>query len=351
MINRGARCGTTVVAALVYVLLAPGATAAGESGALTGGALAGDRYRVVISTDLGGSDDDDKQSMVHYLLYADLFDTEGLIASPPKQGRKEDILHVLDVYAEDFPRLRARSDRYPAPDALRAVTKQGAPDPAPAAGFSTATEGSDWLVQCAHQDDPRPLYVLVWGSITDVAQAVHDDPSIKEKIRVYFIASWNRGQDRASFDYLDRHHPDMWVIVCDSTFRGWYVGGDQQGAWGNVTFPQTHLAGHGALGEYFMTLHASGAAPGAIKMGDTPSVAYLLRGVPEDPMSPSWGGRFQSHPGRPHWFVDLTDQEWAEQAGKASFPGAKTVNQWRRDYLADWAERMDRCLAGASDAG
>lgn len=37
------------------------------------GALAGERYRVIVSTDIGGSDPDDFQSMVHYLLYADLF--------------------------------------------------------------------------------------------------------------------------------------------------------------------------------------------------------------------------------------------------------------------------------------
>ena len=42
------------------------------------GALGGNRYRVVISTDLGGSDEDDIQSMIHYLVYSDLLDTEGM---------------------------------------------------------------------------------------------------------------------------------------------------------------------------------------------------------------------------------------------------------------------------------
>lgn len=40
------------------------------------GALYGDRYRVIITTDIGGSDYDDFQSMVHYFLYSNLFDTE-----------------------------------------------------------------------------------------------------------------------------------------------------------------------------------------------------------------------------------------------------------------------------------
>ncbi len=34
------------------------------------GALAGDRYRILISTDIGGSDPDDFQSMIHFLALA-----------------------------------------------------------------------------------------------------------------------------------------------------------------------------------------------------------------------------------------------------------------------------------------
>src|SRR5699024_6734168 len=60
------------------------------------GALAGDRYRVVVSTDIGGTDPDDFQSMVHLLLYADVLDIEGLISSPYGPGRKEDSLRAID---------------------------------------------------------------------------------------------------------------------------------------------------------------------------------------------------------------------------------------------------------------
>ena len=71
--------------------------------------------------------------------------------------------------------------------------------------------------------------MLVWGSITDVAQALHDDPSIKEKIRVHYIASWNRTQDPYSFKYVDENHPDTWLIRDETTFRGWYIGGRTDG--------------------------------------------------------------------------------------------------------------------------
>ena len=48
--------------------------------------------RVVVSTDIGGTDPDDFQSMVHFLVYADMFDVEGLVSSPYGPGRREHIL-------------------------------------------------------------------------------------------------------------------------------------------------------------------------------------------------------------------------------------------------------------------
>ncbi|MHC4736249.1 MAG: nucleoside hydrolase-like domain-containing protein, partial [Planctomycetota bacterium] len=163
------------------MIITSGNTAAYSLG---GGALAGNRYRMIISTDIGGGDEDDIQSMVHYLLYSDVFDTEGIISSPPQKGRKKDILDVIDKYEKDYPNLKTHSDKYPAPDYLRSTAKQGAINPAPEKGHSSPTEGSKWIIHCAKKKDSRPLYVLVWGSITDIAQALHDNPEIKQKIRV-----------------------------------------------------------------------------------------------------------------------------------------------------------------------
>ena len=88
--------------------------------------------------------------------------------------------------------------------------------------------------------------------MTDVAQAVHDDPSIKSKIRVYSIGSWNTNQDRAARDYLFKDHADLWWIESDTTFRGMYVGGVQNGEWGNRGFvaqarPRTRSPGRFVL--------------------------------------------------------------------------------------------------------
>jgi hypothetical protein len=325
------RCLTVFIMVTTIIMAAATATEAVEQVELQGGALAGDRPRVIVSTDIGGSDPDDFQSMVHLLVCADVLEIEGLVSSPPQAGRAKHILEAIDAYEKDFENLRRRSKGYPLPDALRAVTRQGATDPAPATGWSAATEGSQWIVRRAKADEGRPLWLLVWGSITDVAQAVHDEPSIKNRIRVYSIGSWNTGQDRAARDYLFKYHPDLWWIESDTTFRGMYVGGRQDGEWGNRAFVDQHVKGYGALGDLFYRKKRD------IKMGDTPSLLYLLRGDVNDPIAPHWGGEFVKTDHGENYWTDDPDRALSE-GGRA---GAKTVSRWRLEYLQDWRRRMD----------
>jgi hypothetical protein len=251
-------------------------------------APAAPRHRVIVSTDIGGTDFDDFQSLVHLLVCADAIDLEGMIASPwgAARNRKENILKIIDRYAVDYPNLRTWSDRYPTPDALRALSKQGGTDSADLRGWGERTEGSDWIISCAHRDDPRPLWLLVWGGIDDLAQAVHDDPSIKAKLHVYWIGGPNKKWSTTAYDYLAREHPDLWIIENNSTYRGWFVGGNQAGDLDNAAFVSAHIKGRGALGDYFAII-----AP-QVKMGDSPSLTYLFGATPENPAYDSWGGRF-----------------------------------------------------------
>lgn len=254
--------------------------------ALHSGATCAERHRIVVSTDIGGTDPDDFQSMVHLLVYADTLDVEGLISSPFGPGRKQHILDVIDCYGEDYASLRSYSDKYPTPDALRRITKQGEIEVAPYAGVRAATEGSRWIIECARRDDPRPLHVLVWGGIEDLAQALHDAPDILPKLRVYFIGGPNKKWGPNAYQYIAEHHSDLWIIEANATYRGWFTGGNQSGEWGNREFVTQHIAGHGALGDFFY------ASMNSIKMGDTPSVGWLLSGKPEDPSQAGWGGQF-----------------------------------------------------------
>ena len=126
------------------------------------------------------------------------------------------------------------------------------------------------------------------------------------------------------------------MIENNSTYRGWWIGGNQSGDLGNQSFVEENIKGHGALGDYFARFKK-----GKIKMGDTPTMAYLLKGEPDDPTGDSWGGQFVSVSGHANWWTDDPDPAYKEQ----EYPGARTVNQWREEYLRDFEQRMSRTRA------
>lgn len=396
-----------------------------------------DRPRVIISTDIGGTDPDDFQSMVHLLVYSDVLNIEGLISSPYGDGRKEDILRVIQHYEDDFPKLKTHSSQYPTPQYLRSITKQGEQRRAPYVGYREPTEGSNWIIHCARKKDNRPLYLLVWGGLEDLAQALHDAPEIANQLRVYWIGGPNKKWSPDAYHYLVTHFKKLWIIETNSSYRGWFTGGFQDGQYNNKSFVANHINGHGRLGHFF-----AAQLGGSIKMGDTPSVAWLTHGDPINPEKEGWGGHFvrawkrpysmfhtmptkdsemevfgileisipiqnsskdhvkawlevenQSLPGHkkgnsikfrfspkaskkysfhlhsnvpelngisgsikaihpnrqttrrvpseyPNWWTDNPSQEfWTGQ-----HMGAQTVSRWRKEYLDDFAERMDRCL-------
>lgn len=74
------------------------------------------------------SDPDDMQSMVRFLLYANEFDVEGLIASAgtfAMEAHKKNILDVLDQYEKVYENLKSHDPNYPTADYLRSVTFEG----------------------------------------------------------------------------------------------------------------------------------------------------------------------------------------------------------------------------------
>jgi pectate lyase/predicted neuraminidase/lysophospholipase L1-like esterase len=338
----GASCGTattttTSATATTTTTTASTTTTTTSPSTTTTTATANDRLRVIVSTDIGGTDNDDFQSMGHFLMYADRFDVEGLISSPWGSGRVSDIDEAITEYAKDHDKLSTYSANYPDPDALRAILKQGAVDSASSPGYGSSTEGSDWIVECARREDPRPLWVLIWGGFDDLAQALHDAPDIEGKLRVYWIGGPNKKYSGPAYDYVVGNFSDLWMIESNTTYRGMFVGGDQSGDLGNDTFISTHVRNHGALGDYIYEKRSS------LKMGDTPSVLYVLNNQVDDPTKPGWGGAYVLKSGHPNWWTDNPDSALSEDG----YEGAKTVNTWREAFLRDWQSRMDRCLATA----
>jgi hypothetical protein len=257
--------------------------------------------RVLISTDIGGTDPDDNQSMVHLMMYSDLFQLEGLVSSPSfGNGAKEEILRMIDLYAKDYPKLKQHHAQLMSPDALRQLCKQGRRGLLPFCGYGEPTEGSQWIVQQARKESKEPLWVLVWGTLEDVAQALHDAPDIAPKIRVYWIGGPNKKWGANSYAYIARNFPDLWMIENNATYRGFitdnekmelieeYKGLEQTSNRYGSGYYNYAMRGRGAMGADFLNYYK-----GIVKMGDTPSLLYMMHGNPNDPQGESWGGSFE----------------------------------------------------------
>jgi hypothetical protein len=255
--------------------------------------------RILVSTDIGGTDPDDFQSMIHLLMYADLFQIEGLVSSPFGDGRKKDIWDMIDLYEKDLDKLRVHADGFPDPDKLRSLCKQGGIDAAPYKGYTSSTEGSDWIIKCANETSNRPLWVLVWGGLEDVAQALHDDPGIKENIRVYWIGGPNKKWSVNAYAYIAENHPDLWMIEANATYRGWFIDDESPENISNDGFFENFIEDRGHMGTDFKKYYK-----GSLKMGDTPSLAYVMNENPDDPLGESWGGSFTQINHSSRYFFD-----------------------------------------------
>lgn len=307
--------------------------------------------RVIVTSDfppfpVTNSDPDDVQSMVRFLLYANEFDIEGLIASAGTFGmiaEKKNILAVLEEYDKVDENLRKHDPKYPIADALRAVTFEGKGNNnrisikwgcgkqpyTDIIGEGRDSEGSNAIIAAADKADPRPIYIGVWGGPREIAQAIwkvkntRSEAELKSfirKLRVIMIAC----QD-ASHEWLMDEFPDLFIIESRKTYQGMFRSDSREWVEENI------INNHGPLGAIYPP--AAIAGPGVIE-GDSPAFLYLVsanRGVndPEDPTQPSWGGQYVRKAGTNH-YVDG--------------PGGATISKWKNDFQAEFKERADWML-------
>jgi hypothetical protein len=331
--------------------------------------------RVFVLTDIS-NEPDDEQSMVRFLVYANEYDVEGLVATTStwlRNTTRVDLIHrQIDAYAQVRPNLSQHAPGFPSADSLRAVTAVGQPSYGMAAvGDGKSTSGSKLLLAAADKPDPRPLWVSIWGGANTLAQALLDarrDRSPKEleallaKLRVYTISD----QDDAG-PWMRREFPGLYYVVSPSgsdwkeywraTWTG--IAGDRhyKNAPGHK-FPMVDnpwleehiIQDHGPLGALYPRLEY-------IMEGDTPSFLGLIQnglGWCVSPAYGGWGGRYVLYQAygesRPIWTNnhDSRDTVTAEN-GQTVTSDQATIWRWREHFQNDFAARMDWCVAADFD--
>ncbi len=322
-------------------------------------------YEVIVDTDLGG-DPDDVQSLFRLVHYSDILEVKGIVSTPCTQieshpwdtiPRKRLISEWIQRIDVDHLRKQGYTHLMKEVDLLKNI-KDGSQTPGFPSGQRTS-EGSEWMIKQAMKHSTEdPLWILVWGSMTTVAQALYDEPGIARRIRLYSIGSTNTQHDLLSrnyiHDFMVKDFQGLWWIENGilpkgkhETFRGVYQGGDQDGEWSNTKFIEANIRGHGSTHGGLFREKCGDVFPVAnwpensLKEGDSPSILFLISpkitgiGNVDDPTRESWGGQFRkANPEKfPNYYIDL------DQSPKEC---QSTINKWRKDYLADWKERWDR---------
>jgi hypothetical protein len=137
---------------------------------------ADEKPRVVVLTDIE-NEPDDAQSLVRFLLYSNHFDVEALIATTSTHLRnrtaEQRIRQIVEAYGKVHSNLLTHEPGFPTAEYLHSVTKAGIPKYGmEGVGPGNDSEGSEWLIAVVDRDDPRPVWVTVWGGPNVLAQAL-----------------------------------------------------------------------------------------------------------------------------------------------------------------------------------
>lgn len=339
------------------------------------------RPRLVVLSDYF-KDPDDKQSLIRLLCYANEFEIEGLIATSLAFGdgsvHPERMIELLDEYAKvqpNFQRHAQPGSPYPSADSLKKLVHAGAPvirkyagrgkgfpvpypegardsrscDPAQTwIGLGKDTPASEHIIRVVDRDDPRPVWITVWGGAMDLAQALwkvrHERSPAEvrqfvEKIRLFQV-SW---QDTGSV-WIWEQFPELFFILCFESHRGMYDAGPESMR-DQTWVSQNLVQNHGPLGAAYPKANQPG-----IKEGDSPSFLHLLApGLtnPERPDWGSWGGRYRKLSHDRNAYVDAFDPDpnKDDKHGKSYW----SVGRWIEAANNDFAARIDASIRDYDD--
>jgi hypothetical protein len=354
-------------------------------------AQSAEKHRLIVLTDIE-ADPDDSQTMIRLLLYSNQIDIEGLIATTSVHQKNrvapETIRKIINAYEKVQPNLLKHEQGFPSSQKLLSLVKEGLPlYGMEGVGKDKDSEGSEWIIKVLEKEDPRPVWISVWGGPNTLAQALWKIKETKsaseakrliDKIRVYTISD----QDDSGA-WMRKTFPDVFYIVSPGSYftATWsainrtFPGANNE-VISNEWLTKNIQQGHGPLGALYPDV-AYGME------GDTPSWLMLIRNGLNDPAQPgwgSWGGRYDLYmpefpseavnprftggvpfepETRPIWtnavdeFTPRIPNEWgrAIRRDTATYSGNHvTLWRWREDFQNDFAARMDWCTMSFEEA-
>ncbi len=300
-----------------------------------------DKARLIVTTDLGGADPDDTQSLIHLLTCADGIDLEGIISSPswvktPDNTSK--IREIVDAYANVYENLREHSKSYPSSEVLYPLIVRGQSKPhVSGIGEGKDSPGSELIIKAVDKDDPRPIWLTAWGGMNTIAQAIwkvkntrseKDFERFSSKIRIYDVL----GQDDAGA-WIAKNFPRITYIRNDKIY-GWAP---------DDNWTKNNIQNRGSFGAIY---------PDRIwaTEGDSPAFLYLCANglnTPEHPDYGGWGGRFDQEKCRNIRGMDFIVKSGKDEAvyddyymyGSAP-EGVNAITLWKEELYNDFAARM-----------
>ena len=337
--------------------------------------------RVLVLTDIE-NEPDDAESLVRFLLYSNMFDVEGLVATTSCWQRDQTaewrIYEILDAYKLVRDNLEKHEKGYPEYDYLKSIVKKGYPDfGMNAVGPDKDSDGSEWIIEVVDREDDRPVWVPIWGGANCLAQALWKvrqtrTPAELEKfvskLRVYTISD----QDNAG-PWMRNTFPNLFYIASPGFHE---EGGNSYfyATWTGIAgerhyyFPSgadtyiidnewvdENIQNHGPLGAQYPDIEY-------IMEGDTPSFLFLINNGLNDPEKPNyggWGGRYELykprmqkyfHEPETRAFWTNTDDFVKAKDGKIYINEQATIWRWRTDFQNDFAARMDWTINEYKDA-
>lgn len=211
------------------------------------------KCRAVVFTD---GEVDDMDSFIRLLMYSNDIKLEGLIYTssewhyagdgkgtlftsemggmPARYGERTDLRwtgttwmeEMIDEYAVSWPNLVKNDSSYPSPESLKEMVKIG--NIKFEGEMNEDTEGSEYVKKLILDDNPEPIYMLIWGGTNTLASALRSIEAeysksgnwkeiyqkVSEKVIIYAVLD----QDATYQKYVSRNWPDIKVIYNSAQF-------------------------------------------------------------------------------------------------------------------------------------